>query len=106
VSTLLPEGYDDVGHHELAFIRRDGTIDIWCYGYQPSTNDMADRATKVARGQGGPSYTHCVQKIGNNYEVYDLSTLKKIKYGSDYTIGLPVATHHDVDAAIMMAVLA
>jgi hypothetical protein len=93
-------------------IRADGTFDRWQYGYQPTTNDIAKCASRhqtLRRGQQRiqSTYTHCVQKIGNVYEVYDLKTLKRlgpIGY-PDYTIGLPVATHHDFDAAVMMAVL-
>jgi hypothetical protein len=102
MSTLLPDGYDSLSHHELAFIRGDGTIDIWCFGYQPTTDDIASRANRKPK-----VYTHVVQKVGNLYEVYDLKTLRSQAPWSTlgFTIGMPVATHEDVDAAIMTAVL-
>jgi hypothetical protein len=88
-----------VTHHELVMIRPDGTFDRWGFGYQPTTNDIADR-------QGSGKYTHCVQKIADKYEVYDLATLKKVMpWSDDWTIGLPIAVHADFDAAVMMAVL-
>jgi hypothetical protein len=90
-------------HHELVMIRADGTFDRWQYGYQPTTDDIAERATQ---GTAYYRYTHCVQKIAGVYEVYDLKTLKKVAPWSEgWTIGLPIATHHDFDAAVMMAVL-
>ena len=89
--------YSAVNHYELALIRSDGTIDIRCYGYQPRTDDFAEIPANK-------DYTYVVQKIGNIYEVYDLKTLRP---GSPmgWTIGLPVAAHTDMDAAIMQALL-
>jgi hypothetical protein len=38
------------------------------------------------------------------YEVYDLKTLRNNKF-TGWSIGIPIATHENVDAAIMSAVL-
>lgn len=103
--TLYEFGKVSMHHHELGMIREDGTIDVWCYGYQPTTNDIAERAKR--RG-GTVVYTHAVQLIGNRFEVYDLSTLRRAVVGirsEDYTIGLPVAVNENLDAAIMAAML-
>lgn len=102
--TLYELGKSRMNHHELGFIREDGQIDIWCYGYQPTTNDIAERAMK--RVLGGPKYTYVIQLIGGQFEVYDLATLKRQSaFGQDFTIGQPVVTHENLDAAIMAAVL-
>jgi hypothetical protein len=85
------------------FIRTDGTCDTWCYGYQPTTDDIAKRAQWGSAGSA--VYTHVVQLVGEVYEVYDLKTLKRIGRAQMWTIGLPVVTHRDFDAAIMAAVL-
>ena len=87
-------------HRELVMVRPDCRFDRWQYGYQPTTNDIADRQISF-----GKRYTYAVQKIGNLYEVYDLKTLKKMNYHAGWTIGLPIGTHWDFDAAVMMAVL-
>jgi hypothetical protein len=43
--------------------------------------------------------------VGDIYEVYDLTTLKKQMYVGEWTIGVPVFTHKDPDAAIMWALM-
>jgi hypothetical protein len=96
--------YEALGHHELMMLRDDGTYDVWCYGYQPTTQDIGEcQMGKYGAKQHG-KYTLCVQKIGDVYEVYDLKTLTKNQF-TGWSIGLPVATHENVDAAIMAAVL-
>lgn len=104
--TLYEFGKVGMNHHELGMIREDGQIDVWCYGYQPTTNDIAERAMRVRAGKF--KYTHAVQLIAGRFEVYDLSTLRRALPGTrseDYTIGLPVVTHENLDAALMAAVL-
>jgi len=96
----IEAGYQAIGHHELAFIGRDG-VDVWCFGHQPTTEDIVERARK----RRVPPYTHVVQKIGDVFEVYDLATLRQSKLLATWTIGLPVATHEDADAAIMIALM-
>ncbi len=86
-------------HTELAFFGPDG-VDIWVFGVQPSTTDIAERHTRSAARK----YTLVVQKIGTMFEVYDLKTLNKQMLNT-WTIGLPVATDVDADAALMKAIL-
>lgn len=83
------------GHYELAFVKANGTADVWCYGFQPDTQTIAYRAK---------GYVIAVQKIGNVFEAYDLSTIT-VKMGVT-SIGLPIATHENFDACMMMAVMA
>jgi hypothetical protein len=85
---------------ELAFAGPNG-IDVWAFGVQPTTADIADRNTKSAHEK----YTHVVQKIGGVYEVYDLKTLNTQGMLNTWTIGLPIATHADPDVALMLAML-
>ena len=80
-------------HFELVYVGPNGTV-CYGYGYQPTTWDIADRA----KGQ-----RYCVQLIGETYEVYDLGTLKR-HLGST-SIGVPVFTSQDPDAAIMWALM-
>jgi hypothetical protein len=103
VPTLYELGKLSMNHHELGMIREDGTVDVWCYGHQPTTNDIADRATHQSLNR--PRYRFAVQLIAGRFEVYDLHTLKRVSWGTDYTIGLPVVTHENLDAALMAAVL-
>lgn len=80
---------------QLAFAGPNG-IEMVSFNQQPSTNDIA---------QWKPGWaTHVVQQISGRYEVYDLSTLRQF-VGSEYTIGVPVAYHDDIDAALMLAAL-
>lgn len=102
--TLYELGKLNMNHHELGLIREDGTIDVWCYGYQPTTNDIAERA--LYQPLKGYKYRFAVQLIGGRFEVYDLRTLKLASpFSRSYTIGLPVVTHENLDAALMAAVL-
>jgi hypothetical protein len=100
--------YEAFDHHELMMVKPDGTSDVWGFGYQPTTEDIADRAfggKGSGFNRGTLVYALCVQKIGHIYEVYDLKTLRRARNLGTWTIGLPVATHENVDAAIMAAVL-
>lgn len=100
--------YEAFGHYELMMVKADGTSDVWGFGYQPTTDDIAIRAfggMGTGYNRGVLVYALCVQKIGHIYEVYDLKTLKRTRNPGTWTIGLPVATHENVDAAIMAAVL-
>lgn len=81
-------------HFELVFVGADGAT-TYGFGYQPRTEDIADRAT--AR------YHYCIQLIGETYEVYDLATIKK--HLGTPSIGLPVFTSQDPDVAIMWALM-
>lgn len=80
-------------HFELVYVGTHGTT-TRCFGYQPTTeciahNRMSDR--------------YCVQKVGEIYEVYDCTTLKR--FHGTWTIGLPVFQSEDPDAAIMWALM-
>lgn len=102
--TLYELGNLGMNHHELAMIDDRGHVDIWCYGYQPTTNDIADKAKH--RQLNLPGYRFAVQLIGGQFEVYDLHTLKRVSpFSDDYTIDLPVVTHENLDAALMAAIL-
>lgn len=81
------------GHFEQVYVGPKGTV-CYGYGYQPTTDDIATHAK---------GHRFCVQLIGDNYEVYDLQTLK-VYFGAS-TIGLPVFTSKDPDAAIMWALM-
>lgn len=81
------------GHFELVYIGPKGST-CYGYGYQPKTDDIADHAK---------GHRYCVQLIGETYEVYDLATLKR-HFGTA-SIGLPVFTSKDPDAAIMWALM-
>lgn len=86
-----------ISHHELVFVGPGGS-NTWCFGYQPTTDDIARTKKKADR--------YCIQKIGELYEVYDLTTLKPAaKWALTNTIGLPVFIHKDADAAIMWALM-
>jgi hypothetical protein len=91
-----------MAHYELTFIGPAGA-DVWCYGHQPTTDDIAERAFK--KTADATAYTHCVQQVGTVYEVYALRTLRKMTYHGSWTIGLPICTHEDYDAAVMFATL-
>lgn len=88
----VDEGMSDC---QLAFAGPHG-IEMITFAGQPSTDDIA-----MWRGT---THTHVVQMIGGRYEVYDLTTLRQF-VGNNYTIGIPVAVHDDVDAALMLAAL-
>lgn len=96
--------YEAFGHHELMMLRGDGSYDVWCYGYQPTTQDIGERQMGKYGAKEKGEYTLCVQRVGNAYEVYDLKTLTRNRF-TGWSIGLPIATHENVDAAIMSAVL-
>lgn len=84
-------------HFELVYVGPNGT-NTWGFGYQPSTDTIAEMRRSNDR--------FCIQLVGKVYEVYDLTTVKKMTYHRrDFTIGLPVFTHEDPDAAIMWALM-
>jgi hypothetical protein len=89
---------DRPGHYELVYVSQSGTRNQ-CFGYQPRTADIAAHT-----GAKDPA-RYCIQLVGDIYEVYDLTTLKKQMYVGEWTIGVPVFTHKDPDAAIMWALM-
>lgn len=97
VVKVAPREDEDVGMtlDQLAFAGPNG-LEMVTFDGPPSTNDIAQWR--------GATHTHVVQLIGERFEVYDLNTLRQF-VGSEYTIGLPVAVHDDVDAALMLAAL-
>jgi hypothetical protein len=80
---------------ELVFITHDLLTDIWRFDRQPTTEDI------VVYSSAGD--THVIQLIGDQYNVYDLTTLRLT--GTFWTIGIPVFVTEDYDAAIMWAML-
>ena len=85
------------GYHKVIFVEKDGTLDPWVHNDQWTTNEIADQSTDKDR--------FAIQRIGDRWEVYDLKTLRTLMGSNVYTIGLPIFTHEDEDAAITYAVL-
>lgn len=85
---------------ELAYVGPDG-VEVWGFGIQPSTENM------LLRHKLSPArrWTHCIQRIGDLYEVYDLSTAHRVGMTAAWTIGLPIYTGAELDAAVMFAIL-
>lgn len=84
--------------NELAYIGPNG-VEVWSFGNQPSTEDIAERHRRSATSH----WTHVVQRLGDSYEVYALSSLRH--HMGTWTIGLPIHVGTDLDAAVMVAAL-
>lgn len=96
-----PTGREGIDHFELAFVTKDGDLRVYGFGYQPRTDDIGDMVGRATQG----FYTMVVQKVGEVFEVYDLKTLRRMHRDGPWTIGMPIGSHENLDAAIMSAVL-
>ena len=85
------------GYYKLIFVSKTGELDTATFDRQPTTNDIEFHAAETER--------FAIQRIGDRWEVYDLKTLRTLMGSNVYTIGLPIFTHEDEDAAITYAVL-